>query len=108
MSSGAGTFIDAILKAAGVRNMTAESGRRGWAWLSLEALALDPPDLFVTGFFDKRERQLDNWSPSRHAFLREALASRPTVHLPSREVACSAWFVVDAIEAIAAARSALE
>jgi iron complex transport system substrate-binding protein len=108
MSSGAGTFIDAILEAAGVRNLTAEKGRSGWAWVDMEALALDPPDLFVTGFFDKRERVVDNWSPSRHAFLREELASRPTVHLSSRQVACSAWFVVDAIEAVAATRSALK
>lgn len=108
MSSGAGTFIDAILAAAGVSNLTAEKGRSGWAWVDMEALALDPPDLFVTGFFDKRERAVDNWSPSRHAFLREELASRPAVHLASREVACSGWFVIDAIEAIAARRSALK
>lgn len=108
MSSGAGTFIDAILEAAGVRNLTAEKGRRGWAWINMEALALDPPDLFVTGFFDKRERVVDNWSPSRHAFLREELAVRPAVHLASRQVACSGWFVMDAIEAVAAKRSALK
>lgn len=108
MSSGAGTFIDAILQAAGVRNAVAERGRQGWAWVDLEALALDPPDLFVIGFFDKRERLVDNWSPSRHAFLQDALASHPTVNLASREVACPAWFVVDAIEAIAGARSALK
>jgi len=106
MSSGAGTFVDAILTAAGVDNRAAEGGRRGWVPVDLESLALDPPDLFVTAFFDKRERHVDNWSPSRHAFLRGLLASRPTVHLPSRVVACSAWFVIDAIEAIAAARSA--
>jgi len=29
------------------------------------------------------------------------LAGRPAVALASREVACSAWFVVDAVEAIA-------
>ena len=108
MSSGAGTFIDAILQAAGVRNLTAEKGRSGWAWVDMEALALDPPDLFVTGFFDKRERLVDNWSPSRHAFLQDALASRPTVNLASRQVACSGWFVMDAIEAVAAKRSALK
>jgi len=108
MSSGAGTFIDTALHAAGVRNAMAERGRRGWAWVNLEAVAMDPPDLFVTGFFDKRERGVDNWSPSRHAFLRDALASRPTVHLLSRTVACPAWFVVDAIEDIAAQRSALK
>ncbi len=108
MSSGAGTFIDAILKAAGVGNLTAEKGRRGWAWVDMEGLALDPPDLFVTGFFDKRERAVDNWSPSRHAFLQDELAARPAVHLASRQVACPGWFVTDAIEAIAATRSALK
>ena len=101
MSSGGGTFIDAILKAAGVRNMTAEKGGRGWVPVDLERLALDPPDLFVTAFFDKRERRVDAWSPTRHAFLHRELAGRPAVALASREVACSAWFVVDAVEAIA-------
>lgn len=104
MTSGAGTFVDAILRAAGVRNMTAAKGGRGWVPVDLENLALDPPDLFVMAFFDKRERRVAAWSPTRHAFLFRELAGRSTVYLPSREVACSAWFVVDAIEAIAKAR----
>lgn len=107
MSSGGGTFIDTLLRAAGVRNMTAEKSGKGWVPVDLERLALDPPDLFVTAFFDKRERGVDAWSPIRHAFLRRELAERPSVFLPGREVACSAWFVVDAIEAIARARDEL-
>lgn len=103
MTSGGGTFIDAALRAAGVSNMTAETGNQGWVPLSLERLALDPPDLFVASFFDKRERRVDAWSPIRHAYLRREMAERPAVYLPGRQVACSAWFVVDAIEAIAKA-----
>lgn len=103
MTSGGGTFIDAALQSAGVANMTAAAGGRGWVPLSLERLALDPPDLFVAAFFDKRERRVDAWSPIRHAFLKREMDARPAVFLPGRQVACSAWFVVDAIEAIAKA-----
>ena len=106
-TSGRGTFIHEMMVTAGVENMSAELGTSPWHPVNLEALALSPPDMIVAGFFDLRSGKLSNWSLSRHEFLRRQGDIRPVARIPSREIACAAWFVVDAIEEIAATRRSL-
>ncbi len=106
-TSGRGTFIHEMLQTAGVDNMSASLGTSPWHPVNLEALALSPPDMIVEGFFDLRSGKLSNWSLSRHEFLRRQGEIRPVARIPSREIACAAWFVVDAIEEIAATRASL-
>lgn len=48
-TSGSGTLVDAVLEAAGLRNVAAELGMVGMARLPLETLVLAEPDLIVTG-----------------------------------------------------------
>lgn len=48
-SSGAGTLADAILAAAGLRNVATERGMVGMGRLPLELLALERPDFLVLG-----------------------------------------------------------
>ena len=100
LSTGAGTIVHDVMRAAGVVNMGAEGGRRGWQETNLEAIALDPPDLIVGAFFDLKANDVSYWSIARHSFLREVMAETPTVLLAGAQVACSAWFFVDAVEAI--------
>ncbi|MCR9242152.1 MAG: ABC transporter substrate-binding protein [Rhodobiaceae bacterium] len=106
-TTGRGTFIHEMMTTAGVDNMSAELGTSPWHPVNLEALALSPPDMIVAGFFDLRSGKLSNWSLSRHEFLRRQAETRPVARIPSREIACAAWFVVDAIEEIAAQRRSL-
>ncbi len=106
-TTGRGTFIHEMMTTAGVGNMSAELGTSPWHPVNLEALALSPPDMIVAGFFDLRSGKLSNWSLSRHEFLRRQGETRPVARIPSREIACAAWFVVDAIEEIAAKRRSL-
>lgn len=106
-TTGRGTFIHEMMTTAGVDNMSAELGTSPWHPVNLEALALSPPDMIVAGFFDLRSGKLSNWSLSRHEFLRRQGETRPVARIPSREIACAAWFVVDAIEEIAAKRRSL-
>ena len=106
-TSGKGTFVHEVLAAAGVENVSGELGNSPWHPINLEALALAPPDMIVAGFFDLRSRRLDHWSFSRHHFLRRQMESLPVVTVPSRELACAAWFVIDAIEEIADLRNML-
>jgi iron complex transport system substrate-binding protein len=106
-TTGRGTFIHEMMTTAGVDNMSAELGTSPWHPVNLEALALSPPDMIVAGFFDLRSGKLSNWSLSRHEFLRRQGETRPVTRIPSREIACAAWFVVDAIEEIAATRRSL-
>jgi len=104
-TSGRGTFVHEVLNAAGVENVSADLGNSPWHPINLEALALSPPDLIVAGFFDLRSRRLDNWSLSRHHFLRNQMETLPVSYVPSSDLACAAWFVIDAIEEVSALRA---
>ena len=99
-TTGTGTFVDAIITAAGLHNMGADGGREGWYPIDLEQMILDPPDIIIAGFFDLHRAQTDHWSIARHSLLREMMQDRPTIMVPSRLLACSAWFFVDAVELI--------
>ncbi|MEQ9517970.1 MAG: ABC transporter substrate-binding protein [Parvibaculum sp.] len=103
-TSGTGTFIHDVMSEAGVGNVSGELGTSPWHPVNLEALALSPPDMIVAGFYDLRSRRLDNWSLSRHQFLQRTIATKPVAFIPSREIACAAWFVIDAVEEIATIR----
>ena len=43
---------------------------------------------------------MNYWSIARHSFLKQAMRQTPTVLIPGAQVACAAWFFVDAVEAI--------
>ena len=100
ITTGTGTFVHEVMSAAGVINIAADGGQRGWREINLEAIALDPPDLVIAAFFDLRAAQVNYWSTARHKFLRQIMEKTPTVLLPAAQLACSAWFLTDAVEAI--------
>ena len=99
VSAGAGTLVDALMTLAGLEN--AAGARAGWPDLPAERLIAAPPDLIVAGFFKTDGARADNWSLSRHPALEKLFAQTPTVHLPADVLACPAWFVLDAAEAMA-------
>jgi iron complex transport system substrate-binding protein len=98
--AGAGTMMDAVITAAGGRNIRSEAS---WQVLPLERLVQTPPALIALGFFDTSRDRINAWSPSRHPVLRRALANARTVSLPPAAIACEAWFAIDAAEMIASA-----
>lgn len=100
LTSGAGTFIDVILREAGLANLIASMEHKGWTEMNLEMLIQNPPDVFVGAFFDLKSNHVNQWSVARHHLLRQMMTETPTVLVPGRMVACSAWFAVDAIELI--------
>lgn len=89
VTAGRGTFIHALLEAAGLRN--AASSRAGWASFPLEAVATRTPDFFVTGFSGTATDRIDRWSASRHPVMRRALARRPVFALDTGVIACTTW-----------------
>ncbi|MBX3431201.1 MAG: ABC transporter substrate-binding protein [Hyphomonadaceae bacterium] len=97
--AGRGTMMDAVIAAAGGRNIRTETS---WQMLPLERMVQTPPALIALGFFDTGREQVNAWSPSHHPALRRALADARTVRLPPASIACEAWYAVDAAEAIAA------
>ncbi len=98
VTAGAGTMIDELLRAGGLANF---QGRPGWNPIPLERLAYERPDLVAAGFFESRPAH--PWSAARHPVARAQLAELPVVPLEGAWTACGAWFLVDAVEALATA-----
>lgn len=98
--AGRGVMMDAVITAAGGRNVRTEPS---WAVMPLERLVEMPPALIALGFFDTGRERMNAWSPSQHPALQRALAHARTVRLPAATVSCEAWYAIDAAEQIAAA-----
>lgn len=98
-TAGPGTLVDAMLRAAGLRN--AERGP-GYRTLSLERLALEPPEALVLGFFDAFSLDRAWWSPARAAPM-QAPRRRALASLPGKVLSCPAWFAADGVLTLAKA-----
>jgi len=90
-TAGPGTLVDAVLRAAGLGN--AEPGP-GYRTLSLERLALEPPQALVLGFFDAFSLSRAWWSPARSGPM-QAARGRALASLPGKVLSCPAWFAAD-------------
>lgn len=99
-TAGQGTFVDAVMTAAGLENRAATGGLRGWRSIDLETLAMNPPEVIVGGFFDTVSEGGDAWSIARHSFLSELVARVPFIPIPGRIMTCQAWYALDAVERI--------
>jgi iron complex transport system substrate-binding protein len=101
-SAGRGTYVDDVLTRLGLRNLAGEHGHAGWAAYPLERIVLDPPDVFLLGYFEQRQ-PLTASAYARHPLLRKLLAETPQVAVPSRVWGCGGLELVGAAEAIAEA-----
>ncbi|HWK36304.1 ABC transporter substrate-binding protein [Sphingomonas sp.] len=97
VTAGPDTMIDAMFHAAGLTNFQTAPG---WGTIPLERLAYATPDVIATAFQDTRWRRPDPWSAAGHPLVRR-LSGRPTAALSGASTACGAWFVLDAVEAMA-------
>ena len=98
-TAGPDVLVGAMIRAAGFANLDANPGYRA---ISLEALLLHPPSLFVLGFFDQDMSASERWSVGREAALRRLIAGRQSVSLPASILGCPAWFAADGAAALAA------
>lgn len=98
--AGSGTMLDAVITAAGGRNVRSEPS---WTVLPLERMIETPPGLIALGFFDHGRTRMNAWLPARHPAFQRALTQARTVSLPLASISCEAWFAIDAAEAINAA-----
>ena len=106
LAAGSGTLADAVLRAAGYRNLTAEEGVVDEGYLPLEKIIADPPDLIVLGNGYQHFRSIiaDNL---RHPALSKLFEHVPHVVLPQALLMCDTPKVIEAIEMLAAARPTL-
>lgn len=98
-TAGPGTLMDAMMRAAGFRNLTAAPG---FGALSVEQIAMNPPVRFVLGFFDQLRADLRG--PGRHPVVARAAEGRTAARLPAATLTCPAWFAADAVEMMAKGR----
>ncbi len=98
VTSGPGSLIHEILIAAGLDNFQT---RPGWGPIPLERLAYEQPDLVAVGFFESLTNHPHGWSPIRHPVARAQLEGGAVVPVAGAWAACGAWFVMDAVEALA-------
>ena len=98
-TSGPGTLMDAMMRAAGFRNLTAPPG---FGVISVERIAMEPPIRFVLGFFD--QLRADWRGPGRYPVVRRAAQGRTAAKLPAAVLTCPAWFAADGVEMMARGR----
>ena len=99
VTSGPGSLVHEIIVAAGLDNFQT---RPGWRPIPLERLAYERPDLIVPAFFDSVTNHPHAWSPMRHPVARSQLQAREMIPIQGAWTACGAWFLMDAVEALAA------
>ena len=100
-TAGSGTLIDAVLTAAGLRDLAPTPG---YSEIPLERLVASPPPALVLGFYDAYGVASQQWGPGRHAAMRKIARERAIANLPASLLGCPGWFVGDAVEDLAAAR----
>ena len=103
--SGAGTFMNSLVELAGFRNLQAMIGQTGWGSIPLEAVVQNPPQVFITGFFDTQRDSLLAAQGSKLAVVTRAHI--PSIALPGKDLVCPSPALVDGAEQAAAARRKL-
>ena len=99
-TAGVGTSVDDIIKLSGFQSYAAAHGLNGWQSLPVELLVMDPPDMFITGYFEDGAVTQSRWSISRHDQIFKMMQNTPTTNIPSSLMSCSGLFLVDAAERI--------
>ena len=99
-TAGRGTLVGATMSAAG---LTDAASTPGYGPVSLERLALDPPQRVVLGFFDKASVRAQHWAAVRGGGFRRLVGGRIISSVPGAFLGCPAWFAADAAVGIATA-----
>lgn len=99
VTTGPGSMIDLMMTTAGLTNFQTKTG---WNALPLERLASQRPDMAAAAFFGSHDSYQDYWSAARHPIARALVTELPVAELDGSTTACGGWFVMDAIEVLAA------
>ncbi len=99
VTTGPGTRIHDMIRASGFENFQRDPG---WRPLPLERLAYERPDRIAVGDFETDGRIPGSWSAIRHPVAQAALGELPVSVIPGAWTACGGWFLLDAVEALAA------
>ena len=98
VAAGSGTFVDHLIAAAGLANFSNEVG---WRSIPLERLAYDAPDVYAVPRFENAGHNMP-WTPFRHPVTVRRVQAGPALSVDGATTSCGAWFLADAVEALAA------
>lgn len=98
VTTGPGSLIHEALLAAGLNNYQEKAG---WHPLPLEKLVLREPAMLAAGQFGSPDTAVDPWSRARHPLIADLSSNVPSVDLPGAWTSCGAWFLLDAVAALA-------
>jgi len=98
VTTGVGSLVHDMLVAAGYENF---QDQPGWRSIPLERLVYDQPDVVASAFFGNRSASQNTWSAARHPIAKAQLSEDKLVALDGAWTSCGAWFVIEAIEALA-------
>lgn len=99
-TAGAGTYVDAAIRAAGGTNVVAEAGIAGWPAADPESLLGVEADIVLTSFFtDGYESMFSRGR--RHAAYRVVLDGAERVDIPAGDWPCAGPRLIVAAERIA-------
>ena len=93
-SAGAGTFVDAVIRAAGGHNVVTHPG---WHTPNVEAVLALTPDVVVTSFLDS-DYHGANDALLRHSALNRAISHQPKIDIPGALWPCAGPGLVEATE----------
>lgn len=99
-TAGTGTFIDDIIKLAGLDSFAEVNNLVNWQLLPLELMLVSPPDLIISSFFDQDDVHISHWSLTRHPEIRKMIENIPTIPVPGDVLSCSGLFSIEAAEYI--------
>jgi iron complex transport system substrate-binding protein len=98
-TAGPGTLVDEMLRVAGLANF---QQARGWRQLPLERLAYQSPQLVAFASFGMGSAHDRARTPARHPVARRRTGHVPVVPLDGATTSCGGWFLLDAVETLAA------
>lgn len=93
-SAGSGTFVDAVIKAAGGENLISQPS---WSKPDAEFLLGLSPDLILTSYFDDGYESV-NAQPLRHQALQDYIARHERLEIPGSLWPCAGPGLVEAAE----------
>ena len=96
VSAGSGTFVGQLIAAAGLDNF---EDRFGWRSIPLERLAYETPDVYAVPEFENLNAVR---TPFRHPLAVRRVRAGRTTAIDGATTSCGAWFLADAVEALAA------
>ncbi|MEO0607119.1 MAG: ABC transporter substrate-binding protein [Pseudomonadota bacterium] len=105
VTTGGNSLAHEMLLAAGLTNY---SDAKGWHSLPLEQLAYERPDLVAAAYFNAKTNHGEAWSASRHPVAKRELTENQRIDLDGAWLSCGGWFLIEAIEALAAGAKSVD